>query len=213
MKIARTILLVTFAVMANIFTAFFAMPFFLVENTPDFALSVGAAALILAVILSIACIVFGFASMNASSLSPENRKGLGIQVLVIKLLLIPYFLATGALVVLMMLASSLLTISIHLASMGVFLGTATVFLVAVLAVVNTLFILATSSFSISNIVIEYRKKGIMLPATIAFIILQLIPVVDVMSYCCIAFYFRARHKEQRGICSVGEDVRLSPPDA
>ncbi|MEG0376211.1 MAG: hypothetical protein RR505_03400 [Raoultibacter sp.] len=196
MKTARTILLVAFALLANVFTISLVIPFLMIDATPDFIGNIVVGSLILAALVAIACIVFGFATINASSFSHDNRKGLGIQVMVIKLLLIPYFVVTTALVMLMMFASSLLTISIQLTSAGLLFGAATAFVFAILTVVNVLFILATSSFSISNIVIEYRGRGIALPTAVTFIILQLIPVVDVISYCCIAFYFRSLHKDR-----------------
>lgn len=192
MKTARTALLVSFVVLANVFTLSMVLPFVFLEDTPEFVMTIGFGALVLAFFVSIACIVVAASSFGPLAARPDQQKGLGLQVFVCKLLMIPYFVVTFAFVLMLIFASSLLTISIHLASMGFLLGAMTAVIVPIMSVVNYLFLMATSSFAISNIALAYRKGLIGRSSAVIFIILQCVPVADVASYGFIVRHFRTK---------------------
>lgn len=197
MKTARSVLLVAFVALANIFTLSMVLPFAFLEDTPEFVMTIGFGALVLAFFVSIACIVVAAASFGPLAVRPDQQKGLGLQVFVCKLLMIPYFIATFAFVLMLIFASSLLTISIHLASMGFLLGAMTAVIVPIMSVVNYLFLMATSSFAISNIALAYRKGIISRSSAVIFIILQCLPIADVASYGFIIRHFRTQENAVR----------------
>lgn len=198
MKTARTILLVAFVVLANVFTLSLVLPFVMLDGFPDFILTIGLGAGAVAVLISVACIVTAAASTGSLASRPDQQKGLGLQVFVCKLLMIPYFVVTTAYGIMMVFASSLLTISIHLASMGVLIGTMLIVLIPVMTVVNCLFLMATSSFAISNIVLKYRSRLITLGTAAVFVILQIFPIADVVSYGFIVRHFQTLEAKRRG---------------
>ena len=210
MKTARRILLIAFVVLVNAFTASMVLPFILIDsdlfNDTDFlnfVMTAGLGALALAFLVSIACIVVAFASLGSLTSRPDQQRGLGLQVFVCKLLMIPYFVVTFAYALLLAFASSLLTLSIHLASMGIIFGTMMVVLVPVMSLVNYLFLMATSSFAISNIVLAYRKGLIVFSTAVVFVILQLFPIADVASYGFIVRHFRTLESQAQSRAKTG----------
>lgn len=197
MKAARRILLIVFVVLVNVSTASMLLPFLLIDsdllNDTDFfsfLMTAGVGALVLAFFVSIACIVVAFASLGPLASRPDQQRGLGLQVFVCKLLMIPYFVVTFAYAFLFAFASSLLTLSIHLASLGIMFGAMMAVLIPIMSLVNYLFLLATSSFAVSNIVLAYRKGLIAFSTTVVFVILQLFPIADVASYGFIVKHLR-----------------------
>lgn len=202
--------MIAFVVLVNVFTASMVLPLFLMDSAlfndtdfMDFAITVGFGALALAFLVSIACIVVAFSSLKPLASRPDQQQGLGLQVFVCKLLVIPYFVVTFAYVLLLAFASSLLTLSIHLASMGIIFGTMMVVLVPVMSLVNYLFLMATSSFAISNIVLAYRKGLIAFSTAVVFVILQLVPIADVASYGFIVKHFRTLESQAQSRANSG----------
>lgn len=179
-------LLVAFAITANVFTVYtlitFAISLEALEALPEVLSAIILGALTLSVFLSIACIVFACGMHNQAASDPQAQRGLFVPVLVIKLIMIPFYILVAVIAFFMIFASALLTLSIHLASMGLLMGIFSVIFIPLMFVVCLLYVFATSSFSISAILIQRRKNAISRGMATVFIILQILPVVDAISY-------------------------------
>lgn len=183
MKNTRMILLVAFVITANTLTVYTVVSLFMGEGpVPDVVGQLVLGGMALSVVLAIACIAFAAATHRQVEATPLLQKGLRAPVLVCKLVMIPYFILITVLGFLMIFVSSLLTVSVQLASLGILLGLASIVMLPVISVVNYLYVLATSAFSISAIVTAGRRQIISRSTMTVYLVLQLLPIVDVISY-------------------------------
>lgn len=191
MKTIRMILLSAFTVAVNTCTAILCVLFFSDIDLPEGTIDVAWLALLIGIFFALVCGIYAIATHRKVALNADLQKGLGVPIFFFKLSMLPFF-ALGTLIgIFLIFASGLLTLSIKLAGAGIVLGAMTPVYLLILTIINYLFVLATSAFSISAILIEYKKRSIKLPATVIFIILQLIPFVDIISYLPIALHFRS----------------------
>lgn len=196
MKAIRMILLSIFVILVDTSTAIMGVLLFSSNGASPSTVDVAWIILLTGILFALICGIYALASHRKAAACEELQKDLGLPIFFFKLALVPFFLLGTFLGIALMLANSLMTISLHLTSMGLILGAMTPFYLLALTVVSYLFILATSAFSISVMVIEYKKRTIKLPATIMFIMLQLVPVADVISYLPISLYFRSERKSR-----------------
>ena len=146
------------------------------------------------------CIVFTFVTHKKSSLDPSLQKGLGNQIVVFKFALLPgmfliaILLAYGFLI-LIALSFGMVFYFLTIPLIPVFFAAYGGVFVPFFLLVGVLLMLATSSFAISKILI-YRKKYVLSTfATVVFVMLQLLPLADVISYPMINKFYNDLDKD------------------
>jgi hypothetical protein len=133
-------------------------------------------------LINLACIIFAIATHSKTAGNAELQLGLRQPIVIYKLFLIPLFLAYNALIIAFLVAG-LAAYFIYPAFLAG-IATTPIIIVALIILLALIYFLmvGTSSFAISAIFIAYQQKLITKPQLVAFVLLQLILVADVISY-------------------------------
>ena len=135
---------------------------------------------------SITLAIHALASHLSHSYLPQFKQGLGRQIFVIKLILVPYFILAVAAIILLTISGTIGAIIWPATSfwgVGILALSVVAWITAILLVIGSyLYILATAGYAVSRIVIARREHQITIGRCVCFCILAFIPIADVISY-------------------------------
>lgn len=200
MKRIRTGALVALAISVYAMLTVFLCGLFVEEFNYEGTLSLLMGLMAMITVAAVFCIIYACVTHKRSSVDPALQKGLGTQIAVFKFVLLP-----GAVLIVLLIAYGLATLFALTFVLVFFFWTIPIVpamlvaygsvLVPFLLIVGVLLMLATSSFAISRILIYRKKYSLSTFATVVFVILQLIPIADLISYPLLNKYYNDLDKE------------------
>ena len=147
--------------------------------------------LVLNILLGIIAIVFIVITRKKLFLNQDIHNSLNKMALIIKISLIPFFIITLISVFPVFLVGTMLIFPIPILFVYAFIVMTSFYCI----------VLVTSSFTILNLWIEYKNKQICLISFIFFLLLQLIFVLDILSYFILYFKIRKNLQLKQNINS------------